>query len=123
MKSFTCCFSQSTIKSESLWSLQAGHCFGFTTAMTYYGGRVLHRHETSCGVLLLVRLDNQLPNTQPRAIWLSHCGNSGLIITRNHWTHRGVYIEADPDYKAAMEAYNAPVELVESNFQALGELL
>lgn len=108
---------------------QVGDAFTFTLRNAYstsaYEGTVLHRHQTGCGVLLLVRYkfthmltwNKGVPivhDIKLSAFWLSDCGNSGVMTNTN-----GRYVTSrfsgsmfplppDSDYVAALREYERP---------------
>lgn len=130
MKALSFCFKRST--AEMLMMRLPGECFAMPTESSFVGGleiRVLHRHDTFRGVLLLIKTsweETYKAAVGYRAFWLSYEGNSGQLITGKHTSHHGVYQEEDPDYAAAVQEYERPfsnADFVEESFTALARLV
>lgn len=135
MKSFAFCFKRNV--AELLITKKVGDSFSIMD-LTFLpkptNGIVLHRHVTPCGVLLLVETEHDRGREHRdgdanyyRAYWLSDCGSSGQLITGNHTTTRGQWLQQDPDYTAAVKDYDylwqTATDFVSENFTALGSFL
>lgn len=120
MKSLSFCFKKNLV--SYLMNKQVGDAFEFSDDVCAipFRGVVLHRHQTPCGTMMLVKTQYDKPGAYAaythRAYWLSDCGNSGqLNITK-----------PDADYSKAVKAYDQPyqdAEFSEDCFVSLGQML
>lgn len=125
MKSFSLSFKHEI--ALQLLTKQVGQSFDVGTTWTRFTGKVLHRHVTPCGVLLLVKYSGYYAEgSHMGAFWLSECGQSGILITGEHTTTKGVYRKEDPDYADAIREYERPltdIDFSEERFESLGALV
>jgi hypothetical protein len=105
---------------------RVGDEFDIAPGNTTYTGKVLHRHMTPCGVVLIVFCSSRFFAHSQLAFWLTDCGNSGVLITGKHTNTHGEYREEDPDYAVAIREYERPfadADFNEDTFESLATLI